>query len=103
LSAIFDADLVYDGRWFTPLREALDAFVASTQKVVTGSVKLKLYKGNVVLAGMESPWSLYDADLGGFSDVPIYDQKDAQGFIRLYGLPMKVRNLKLGRKNPVKF
>jgi argininosuccinate synthase len=97
------ADLVYDGRWFTPLREALDAFVDSTQKVVTGSVKLRLYKGNIALAGVQSPWSIYDADLGGFSDVPIYDQKDAQGFIRLYGLPLKVRNLKLGLKNPVKF
>jgi argininosuccinate synthase len=97
------AELVYDGRWFTPLRQALDAFVTSTQYVVSGSVRLKLYKGNIVLAGVESPWSLYDPHLGGFSDVPTYDQKDAQGFIRCFGLPLKVRNMALGRKNPVKF
>ena len=97
------ADVVYDGRWFAPLRQALDAFVTETQKVVTGSVKVKLYKGNITLAGMESPWSLYDAHLGGFSDVPTYDQKDAMGFIRCYGLPMKVRRLLLGKKTPVKF
>jgi argininosuccinate synthase len=97
------AELVYDGRWFTPLRQALDAFVNSTQIVVSGSVRLKLYKGNIVLAGVESPWSLYDPHLGGFSDVPTYDQKDAQGFIRCFGLPLKVRNMALGRKSPVKF
>ena len=97
------ADLVYDGRWFTPLRQALDAFVDETQKVVTGSVKLKLYKGNATLAGMESPFSIYDADLGGFTDVDFYDQKDATGFIKCFGLPLKVRNLKLGKKSPVKF
>ena len=97
------ADIVYDGRWFAPLRQALDAFVTETQRVVTGSVRLKLYKGGITLAGMESPWSLYDAHLGGFSDVPTYDQKDAMGFIRCYGLPMKVRKLLLGKKTPVKF
>ena len=97
------ADIVYDGRWFAPLRQALDAFVDETQKVVTGTVKLKLYKGNATLAGMESPFSIYDADLGGFSDVEMYDQKDATGFIRCFSLPMKVRNLKLGKKSPVKF
>ena len=97
------ADIVYDGRWFAPLRQSLDAFVNETQKVVSGSVKLKLYKGNIILAGMESPWTLYDADLGGFSDVPTYDQKDAQGFIRCYSLPMKVRHMLLGKKTPVKF
>jgi len=90
------ADIVYDGRWFAPLRQALDAFVAETQKVVSGSVKLKLYKGNIILAGMDSPWSLYDPDLGGFSDVPTYDQKDAMG-------SMKVRHMLLGKKTPVKF
>jgi len=97
------ADIVYDGRWFAPLRQALDAFVTETQKVVSGSVKLKLYKGNIILAGVESPWSLYDADLGGFSDVPTYDQKDAQGFIRCFSLPMKVRHMLLGKKTPVRF
>jgi argininosuccinate synthase len=97
------ADIVYDGRWFAPLRQSLDAFVNETQKVVTGTVKLKLYKGNTTLAGVESPFSIYDADLGGFSDVEMYDQKDATGFIRCFSLPMKVRNLKLGKKSPVKF
>jgi argininosuccinate synthase len=97
------ADIVYDGRWFAPLRQALDAFVNETQKVVSGSVKVKLYKGGITLAGMDSPWSLYDPDLGGFSDVPTYDQKDAMGFIRCYGLPMKVRHMLLGKKTPVKF
>ena len=89
------AQLVYDGLWFTPLREALDAFVKSTQKTVTGSVTLKLYKGNITLAKMKSPYSLYDEDLGGFSDVEMYSQQDANGFIRCLGLPLKVRSLKL--------
>ena len=88
------AQLVYDGLWFTPLREALDSFVNSTQKVVTGDVKIKLYKGNMTLAGMNSPYSLYDEELGGFSDVEMYNQQDANGFIRCLGLPLKVRALK---------
>jgi len=95
--------LVYDGRWFTPLRQALDAFVDKTQEVVTGHVTLKLYKGNISLAKMESPHSLYDAGLGGFSDVETYDQQDAKGFIKCFGLPMKTRALLLAGKNPVKF
>lgn len=87
------AELVYDGKWFTPLREALDAFVAVTQENVTGKVRLKLYKGNVVPAGSWADQSLYLMDLASFSDTPLYDQKDATGFIRLFGLPMKVRRL----------
>lgn len=95
--------LVYNGDWFTPLRQAVDAFVNETQKVVTGKVTLKLYKGNIIPAGYTSPFSLYDPDLGGFSDVDMYDQKDATGFIRCYGLPMKTRGLLLGKKSPVDF
>jgi argininosuccinate synthase len=97
------AQMVYDGMWFTPLRQALDSFVDKTQEVVTGWVKLKLYKGNASLAGMDSPFSLYDAGLGGFSDVETYNQQDANGFIRCLGLPMQTRALLLGKKNPVKF
>jgi argininosuccinate synthase len=97
------AKLVYDGRWFAPLRQALDAFVNKTQEVVTGEVTLKLYKGNVSLAKMDSPYSLYDAGLGGFTDVETYNQQDANGFIRCFGLPMKNRALILGKKNPVRF
>ncbi|MFA6342917.1 MAG: argininosuccinate synthase [Fibrobacteraceae bacterium] len=97
------ANLVYNGQWFTPLRQAMDAFIKETQKVVTGDVTLKLYKGNVIPAGIKSPFSLYDMDLGGFSDVEMYDQKDATGFIRCFGLPMKTRALLLGKKNNVDF
>ena len=87
------AQLVYDGRWFCPAREALDAFVNQTQQVVTGTVKLKLYKGNVVSAGVKSDQSLYLEDLASFTDTELYDQKDASGFIRVYGLPMKVNGM----------
>ena len=97
------ANLVYNGQWFTPLRQAMDAFIKETQKVVTGDVTLKLYKGNVIPAGIKSTFSLYDMDLGGFSDVEMYDQKDATGFIRCFGLPMKTRALLLGKKNNVDF
>ncbi len=97
------ANLVYNGQWFTPVRQALDAFVAETQKVVTGSVTLKLYKGNIIPAGIKSPYSLYDMELGGFSDVEMYDQKDATGFIRCFGLPMKTRALLLKKKTNVDF
>ncbi|MBF0431890.1 MAG: argininosuccinate synthase [Fibrobacteria bacterium] len=89
------AQLVYDGLWFTPLREALDSFVDDTQKVVTGEVTLKLYKGNITTHKMASPFSLYDPDLGGFANVEMYDQQDANGFIRCLGLPMKTRALLL--------
>lgn len=97
------ANIVYNGQWHTPLREALDAFVDVTQKVVTGKVAVKLYKGNIIPTHISSPFSIYDAELGGFSDVEMYDQKDADGFIRCFGLPLKTRQLLLGDKNPVKF
>jgi argininosuccinate synthase len=88
------ADLVYTGRWFTPLREALDAFVKSTQRDVTGDVRLKLYKGQASVVGRRSPRSLYSEDLATFGADAVYRQQDATGFIRLYGLPMKVRALR---------
>ena len=91
--AIKYADLVYDGRWFTPLREALDAFVARTQRNVTGSVRFKLYKGNLIVAGRQAPRSLYREDYASFGQMDVYDQSDAEGFINLFGLPMKVEAL----------
>lgn len=87
------AQMVYDGLWFTPLREALDAFVESTQENVTGSVKLKLYKGNCTLAGSKSIYSLYSQEFVTFEEDDVYDQKDAEGFINLFGLPLKVKAL----------
>ncbi|MHB8156132.1 MAG: argininosuccinate synthase [Desulfocucumaceae bacterium] len=87
------AELVYDGVWFSPLREALDAFVDVTQKTVTGRVRMKLYKGNCTPAGVTSPYSLYNQELATFSRDEIYSQKDAEGFINLFGLPLKVRAL----------
>ncbi|MBD3271278.1 MAG: argininosuccinate synthase [Elusimicrobia bacterium] len=86
--------LIYNGLWFTEEREALDAFFNVTQKNVTGTVKLKLYKGNVVVMGRQSPYSLYDMDLATFEEDSLYNQQDAEGFINLYGLPIKVRALK---------
>ncbi|MCX6065117.1 MAG: argininosuccinate synthase, partial [Chloroflexi bacterium] len=91
--AIKYAEVVYNGLWFTPLREALDAFVNSTQGPVTGKVRLKLYKGNVITAGRTSPFSLYREDFATFGQENVYDQSDAEGFIRLYGLSLKVRAL----------
>src|SRR5579871_2103388 len=88
------AELVYFGLWFTPLREALDAFVASTQKNVTGEVTLSLYKGNIAIAGRKSDYSLYSTELSSFTMSDAYNQKDAEGFIRLLGLPSRVRALK---------
>lgn len=85
------ADLVYNGQWFTPLREALDAFVDETQKTVTGDVKLKLYKGNIINAGVTSPYSLYDEATASFGEDDGYNQADSAGFINLYGLPIKER------------
>lgn len=85
------ADLVYFGQWFTPLREALSAFVTSTQQTVTGDVKLKLYKGNIIDAGVTSPYSLYDEEIATFDEDEVYDQKDSAGFINLFGLPIKVQ------------
>ena len=97
--AITFAELVYNGQWFTPLREALSAFVTSTQKTVTGKVKLKLYKGNIIKAGVWSKYSLYSEELATFGEDHIYNQADSAGFINLYGLPIAVRarlNKKLG-------
>lgn len=85
------ADLVYDGLWYTPLREAMSAFVDETQKTVTGTVRMKLYKGNCMPAGAKSPYSLYNEDIATFSEDEVYDQKDSAGFINLFGLPLKVR------------
>jgi argininosuccinate synthase len=87
------AELVYFGQWYTPLKEALDAFVTQTQTRVTGSVRCKLYKGNCQVVGRKSPNSLYREDYATFGIDDVYDQKDAEGFIRLFGLPMKVRAL----------
>lgn len=84
------AELVYFGQWFTPLRQALSAFVDSTQQFVTGDVKLKLYKGNIIDAGVTSPYSLYDDEIATFSEDQVYNQADATGFINLFGLPIKV-------------
>ena len=86
------ADLVYNGQWFTPLREALTAFISKTQENVTGEVKLKLYKGNIVNAGMSSPYSLYSEEYATFGEDAVYDQKDSKGFITLFGLPITVQS-----------
>ena len=87
------AELVYDGKWFSPLREALSAFVDETQKTVTGQVTLKLYKGNIISAGSTSPYSLYNEEFVTFGEDDVYDQTDAEGFINLFGLPLKMRAL----------
>ena len=87
------ADLVYFGKWFTPLREALQAFVDKTQETVTGDVKFKLYKGNIINAGITSPYSLYSEEFATFDADEVYDQNDSAGFINLYGLPIKVKAL----------
>jgi argininosuccinate synthase len=96
--AIRYAELVYNGQWFSALREALDAFVARTQENVTGTVRLKLYKGSVIPAGTTADKSLYLEDLASFTDTQLYDQKDAAGFIRLFGLPMKVAGMVARKK-----
>ena len=100
--AITFADLVYNGQWFTPLREALSAFVDKTQEKVTGKVKLKLYKGNIIKAGAWSDYSLYSEEIATFGEDNVYNQKDAEGFINLFGLPIKVQaevNAKNAKKN----
>lgn len=88
------AQVVYEGKWFTPLREAIQAFVESTQQYVTGEVKFKLYKGNIIKAGTTSPYSLYNESLASFTTGDMYDHHDASGFITLFGLPLKVRAMK---------
>jgi len=85
------ADYVYFGQWYTPAREALSAFVTKTQETVTGDVKLKLYKGNIILASLTSPYTLYDEEIATFDEDDVYDQYDANGFINLFGLPIKVK------------
>ncbi len=89
------AQVVYEGKWFTPLSDAIQAFVKSTQKYVTGEVKFKLYKGNIIKAGTTSPYSLYNESLASFTTGDLYDHSDATGFITLFGLPLKVRAMKL--------
>lgn len=89
------ADVVYEGKWFTPVREAIQAFVESTQQYVTGEVKFKLYKGNIIKAGTTSTYSLYSESLASFTTGELYDHHDAEGFINLFGLPLKVRAMKM--------
>ena len=89
------AQIVYEGKWFTPLREAVQAFVESTQEYVTGEVRFKLYKGNIIKAGTSSPYSLYSESLASFTTGDMYDHHDADGFITLFGLPLKVRAMKM--------
>ena len=89
------AQIVYEGKWFTPLREAIQAFVDVTQQYVTGEVKFKLYKGNIIKAGTTSPYSLYSESLASFTTGDLYDHHDASGFITLFGLPLKVRAMKM--------
>ena len=96
------AQIVYEGKWFTPLREAIQAFVESTQKYVTGEVKFKLYKGNIIKAGTTSPYSLYSESLASFTTGDLYDHNDASGFITLFGLPLKVRAMKMAELEAVK-
>ena len=93
------AQIVYEGKWFTPLREAIQSFVESTQQYVTGEVKLKLYKGNIIKAGTTSPYSLYSESLASFTTGDLYDHHDAGGFITLFGLPLKVRAMKMAEIN----
>lgn len=92
------ADIVYEGKWFTPLREALQAFVESTQQYVTGEVKMKLYKGNIIKQGTTSPYSLYNESIASFTTGDLYDHHDAEGFINLFGLSLKVRAMMMADK-----
>lgn len=90
-AAVTFSELIYNGMWFTPLREAISAFIDKTQENVTGIVKLKLYKGNIIPQGVSSPYSLYSEEISSFTTGTLYDHKDAEGFIKLYGLPLRVR------------
>jgi argininosuccinate synthase len=96
--AIRYAELVYDGMWFAPLREALDAFVNETQKTVSGTIRMKLYKGNIISAGAKSPYSLYNEGFVTFGRDEVYNQQDAEGFINLFGLPLKIRALMMQKE-----
>ena len=89
------ADVVYEGKWFTPKREAIQAFIEKTQEYVTGEVKFKLYKGNIIKAGTTSPYSLYNEKIASFTTGDLYDHHDAEGFINLFGLSCKVRAMKM--------
>ena len=93
------AALVYEGKWFCTLRESLSAFVAKTEERVTGHVKMKLYKGNIINAGVTSPYTLYSEDFASFGEDDVYDQTDAKGFINLFGLPIKVKALLDAERN----
>ncbi|MBR2878217.1 MAG: argininosuccinate synthase, partial [Clostridia bacterium] len=94
------AELVYDGKWFTPLRESLSAMVDEMTKTCTGEVRLKLYKGSISSAGTKSPYSLYNEDIASFGDSKeLYSHKDSEGFINLYGLPLKVRAMMQEKNN----
>ena len=97
--AVDFAELVYDGQWYTPLREAMSAFVDSTQETVTGDVKLKLYKGNIINAGVTSPYTLYDEEVATFDEDHVYNQADSAGFINLFGLPIKVKAVLDAKRN----
>ena len=96
------SQIVYEGKWFTPLREAIQAFMETTQEYVTGEVKLKLYKGNIIKAGTTSPYSLYSESLASFTTGDLYDHHDADGFITLFGLPLKVRAMKMAEAKAAK-
>jgi len=87
------AELVYNGQWFSPLKESLDAFLERTERLVSGTVRLKLYKGNIIVAGRKSPNSLFRKDFATFEEDAVYNQADAEGFINLFGLPQKIRAL----------
>ncbi len=93
------ADIVYEGKWFTPLREAVQAFIESTQQYVTGEVKFKLYKGNIIKAGTTSPYSLYNESIASFTTGDLYDHHDGEGCINLFGLASKVRAMKMQEVN----
>ena len=96
------AQIIYEGKWFTPLREAVQAFIEKTQENVTGEVKFKLYKGNIIKAGTTSPYSIYNESIASFKTGDLYDHHDADGFINLFGLSLKVRAMKeqeLSKKN----
>src|SRR5699024_9239972 len=98
--AIKYSELLYNGKWFTNLREAIDAFIESTQKTCTGEVKMKLYKGNCIPVSISSPYSLYDDTLATFGEDDVYNQKDAEGFINLFGLSLKI-NAMMKKNNDI--
>lgn len=103
-SAVKFAELVYDGKWFTPLREAMSAMFDVMDETVTGEVRLKLYKGNIYPAGAKSPYSLYNEDIASFGDShELYSHKDSEGFINLYGLPLKVRAMMMAKNGENKY